>query len=176
MKKIITKCILLFSILTLVMVSCKKSPEFVNPVYVCECGSMAWQGDVFELLDANYIQPDTANFLSRRYYITAEVNLEGETQAHSVNMMLEVDSVDKESFFVEDDPDLLALIEEINFNDPLDTLVQYVPIAGGIEINPAILGGTEVVSFDFILKRWQNGTLVGFNVPFSGSFKVQVLF
>lgn len=174
MKK--TGFILLAGIAATVLVAgCKKSDEFVNPVYMCNCGVMNWLGSEYPLLGAHYIVPDTANPLSRRYYISAETSLEGELLTHNLNMRLEVDSVTKGVFYVEDDDDLEILVEEINYNDPIDTLVTYLPVDGVVSIAPALLGGTESVQFNLVLKRFYNGSLVGFEVPFSGNLSVNII-
>jgi hypothetical protein len=136
---------------------------------------MNWQGSAYDLLGAHYIVPDTANELSRRYYVSADATLEGEHLTHNLNMRLEVDSVIKGVFYVEDDPDLQILVEEINYNDPLDTLVTYLPVDGVVSITPALLGGPETVQYNLVLKRYYNGSLVGFEVPFSGNLTVNVI-
>lgn len=160
----------------IVFAGCKKSEEFVNPVHVCECGSLKWDGEEFQLLTANYVLSDTANFLSRRYYLSANVAVEGETETHNVNVILEVDSVDQSIFFVETAEDLFVRVENVNYNDPISVVRVFEPIQGQVLISPAILGGTETVSFNLILKENYNGNLVGFPVSFSGSFIVGVVY
>ena len=169
--------ILLFAALaSSVFPSCKKSSEFVNPVFTCDCGSLKWEGTEFEILTANYIQPDTANFLSRRYYISADVAGPGDTETHNVNMILEVDSVDQSIFFVETATDLVVRVENVDYNDPISSLRIFEPVQGQVVIHPAILGGTETVTFNFVLKENYNGSLVGFPVNFSGTFSVKVYY
>jgi hypothetical protein len=160
----------------IVFTGCKKSEEFINPVHNCDCGSLKWDGEEFQLLTANYIIPDTANFLSRRYYISANVGISGESDTHNINVVLEVDSVDQVNFFVETSEDLAVRVENVNYNDPITSLRLFEPVQGQVVITPAILGGTEKVSFNLVLKENYNGDLVGFPVNFSGTFYVGVVY
>lgn len=169
------KTVLVVIALSLTIVACKKTPDFVNPVYSCECGSMTWNGDEYQLALAEYINaPDTA-LLSRRYYATADVQLEDEFDAHNLNFTIEVDTVIKSVFFVDADPDLIIDIEEVNFNDPLLPVRDYQTTGGVVNIAANVLGGPETVSFDLIVKETFDGIPVGFDIPFSGSFTVEIV-
>jgi hypothetical protein len=156
-----------------VVVGCKKSEEFVNPVFQCLCGSITWYGEPFELLMAEYVLTNDTILVSRKYFVTADVTLEGETKAHNMYMTFEVDSVTQGTFFVGDN-DLTITMEEVNFNDPILPLRTFAPQEGALQIAPAIFGGTESVSFSFSVKEVFNGQPVGFDIPISGNLSVEV--
>jgi hypothetical protein len=164
--------------LTLLTLSgCQKNPEFVNPVYACGCGLLNWSGAEYPLLDANYIVPDSLEETSRRYYITSDVAVEGENAAHSVNVIIEVNDVLESVFYVGDDDEdaiLSVLIHEINDNDPILPLRTFVPVDGVVQIVPAILGGTETVSFNLVVRELYDGDLVGFEKSLVGNLSVYV--
>ena len=159
----------LISMLTLS--GCQKNPEFVNPVYACGCGALNWTGVEYPLLDANYIVPDSLEETSRRYYITSDVAVEG------VNVIIEVNDALESVFYVGDDDEdaiLNVLIHEINDNDPILPLRTFVPIDGVVQIVPAILGGTETVSFNLVVRELYDGDLVGFEKSLTGNLSVYV--
>lgn len=160
--------------LSAILFACKKTPEFVNPVYKCECGAINWNGTEYDLLMAEYIYPVDSNLLSRRYYATADVTLEGEYDAHNLNFTIEVDTVIEAIFFPEANPDVVITIEEVNFNDQLLPLREYSVESGIIEVQANVLGGPETVGFDFIVKETFEGIPVGFPLALSGSFVVEV--
>jgi hypothetical protein len=165
----------LISVLTLS--GCQKNPEFVNPVYACGCGTLNWTDVDYPLLDANYIVPDSLEETSRRYYITADVAVEGENAAHSVNVIIEVNDVVESVFYVgDDDEDAIVnvLIHEINDNDPILPLRTFVPIDGVVQIVPAILGGTETVTFNLVVRELYDGDLVGFEKSLKGNLSVYI--
>lgn len=152
---------------------CAKNEDFVNPVYECECGTITWQGAEYPLLLAEYIQPDDDNFLSRRYFLTADVRLEGEVEPHNLSIQLGTDSVDQVVQFIPDD-EVFNFFEEVNDNDQLLPYRTYVCTNGVVNFNPAFLGGRESVSFEMILRETVDGDTVGFDIPFSGSFSVTI--
>lgn len=154
--------------------ACKKSDEYVNPVFMCECGGLSWQGSPYDLLMSEYVQLDDDDLLSRRYYATADVTLEGELAAHNLNYQMDIDTVTQSVFFIAADT-IPFIVEEINYNDDLLPYRKFVAVDGIISIAPAILGGTESVAFDVILKEEFNGQLVGFDIPFSGSMAVEII-
>lgn len=171
MKKYIALSFVCF--LMMAFVACKKSEDFVNPVYACECGALTWEGESFPLLDASYILAAEDLPLSRKYYLTSDVRAENETETHSINVSFELDSVDHPIFYVPEDT-VAVLIEEINLNNELFPYRQYISTVGVINVNGAIFGGQESVSMDLILKELVNGTPVGFDISFKGNFSVNV--
>jgi hypothetical protein len=170
----------LFMALTIVLGACKKTPEYVPTPHACECGNLVWNGKDYPLLDAEHIRshPDTA--YSRRYYITANVALEGEEQTHSVNTWIEIPNVtmNTNGLYVIDvnsgDIEFSAHVDEFNLNDPFVALRKYGVRQGVVRVTPApMFGGSENVSFQFILGELNNaGNPVGPDVQYSGSFTV----
>jgi len=155
--------------------SCEKTPDYVQPVYLCGCGDMTWKGTNAQLNDANYILSDETEDLSRRYYVTANMIAEGEEEPHSVNLWIEIPNVEEGVFHVDDDTfEFTALAHEVNQNDPILPVREFLPIEGVITVSPAFLGGTETVGFNFIMRESYDGDLVGVQFGFSGSFTVNV--
>lgn len=152
---------------------CKKQDEFINPVYNCECGSIKWQGVDYPFQMAEYVLGDPDDILSRKYYLTADVRTEFETEPHQLNIQLGVDTVNHTPFFIPD-PDVLNWFEEINQNDALLPYRTYTSTVGLVNITPAILGGNERVSFEMIIREVVNGDTVGFEISTKGSFNVNI--
>ncbi|WP_306640028.1 hypothetical protein [Sanyastnella coralliicola] len=169
------KRVLFLGLLTIIIgaLGCAKNEEFVNPVYMCECGSVSWQGTAYPLQLAEYVQPDEDNFLSRRYYLTADIRLEGQTQPHTLAITLGTDSVDQVVQFIPADT-VFNLVEEIDQNSQLLPYRTYVCTNGVVNFNPAFLGGRESVAFEMILRETIGTDTVGFDIPFSGSFNVTI--
>ena len=155
-----------------ILFACKKSSEFVNPEYMCECGAVTWQGEQFQLLGAEYVLVNDTLPLSRQYYLTADVASEGVTTDHSLNIYFTLDSVNLGQFFIPQDT-LDVIIEEIDegADIPFKT---YTAVNGVVNANGAVFGGTESVSMDFVLQQTVNGVPVGFESSFRGNFKVNV--
>lgn len=159
---------------------CKKTPEYVPTPHKCECGTLNWQGAEYQLLDAEHIRTEEDSTYSRRYYITANVAIEGEEQTHNVNTWIEIPDVtahsnglyniDVNSSLVE----FLAKVDEFNLNDPFYSLRQYGVRQGVVRVSPApLLGGTESVSFQLILGELNSsGVMYGPDITYSGSFAV----
>jgi len=168
--------ILFVAVTSVLISSCKKSDDYLPVPYACNCGSMNWRSSVFQLLDANYILADSTVQLSRRYYITADVQKEGEELTHTISMDLEVPDVGDGIFYIDGTTiEFSATIQERNDNLMIRPYRLYRPTEGVIQVSPAFLGGSEPVSFNLVLKEVDDsGNLVGFEFPFSGSFKVRV--
>lgn len=164
---------LFFGALIVALWGCKKSEDFVNPVYMCECGELTWGGETYPLLLAEYVTLADSLPLSRRYYLTTDVRLEGEDESHNLNFTLELDSVNHPVFFVPNDT-VPNLLEEVNFNDDILPYRTFTTVNGVVEVNGAPLGGTETVSMEMLLKEVVNGDTVGFEIPFTGSFSVTI--
>ncbi|MGB0423294.1 MAG: hypothetical protein ACPGED_03180, partial [Flavobacteriales bacterium] len=157
---------IIFAVLSVVVFSCKKSSEFLNPVYMCNCGSLVWQSEAFTLNNAEYVLAHDTLPLSRQYYLTADVAAEGEVGTHSLNIYFDLDSADHPQFFIPDDT-VSVYIEEIDENAAIP-FKTYQAVNGVINVNGALLGGTERVSMDLILQQTTNGVPVGFEIPFKG--------
>lgn len=170
----------LFVVTAFVINGCKKTPEYVPTPHACECGTMNWQGKEYQLLDAEHIRTMADSTYSRRYYITANVALEGEERTHNVNTWIEIPNVLHTSngrFYIDsaiDTIEFAAKVDEFNLNDPFTSLRQYGVRQGVVTVSPAPLwGGTESVTFQFILGEFNgSGNMVGPDIPYSGSFSV----
>ncbi|NQX92597.1 MAG: hypothetical protein HRT74_10825 [Flavobacteriales bacterium] len=163
----------LITALTLIIfASCKKSEEFVNPEYMCECGNITWQGEQFPLLAAEYTRVNDSLPLSRRYYLTADVASETETETHSVNIYFDLDSIDQPEFFINLDT-VDVYIEEIDLNSDLP-FKTFTATDGIVNVNGAVLGGRETASMDLILRQTVGGAPAGLEFSFKGNFAVFV--
>ena len=171
---VMKKFLLFFSlVLGLAFVGCQKSEDFVNPEFMCECGSLNWNGQEYPLLMAEYVLEGEDLFLSRRYFLTTDIRLEGESKPHNLSFQLGIDSVDQAVLYIPADT-VFNLVEEVDQNDELFPYRTYTGTNGIVNVNPAILGGTESVSFQIILRETVNGDTVGFDIPFSGNFTVDI--
>lgn len=170
----------LFAVVALLFSACKETPDYEPNPYKCECGSLKWMDVDYDLLDAEHIRTDDYIPYSRRYYITANVALEGEEQTHSVNTWIEINDVLAHSngmYYIDavtDTVQFISKIDEFNLNDPFFSLRQYGVRQGVVQVKPApLLGGKESVSFQFILGEYNSaGMLTGPDITYSGSFDV----
>lgn len=165
---------------TFIFSGCKKTPDYVPEPHACNCGNLNWHGAEYPLLDAEHIRTDDTVPYSRRYYITANVALEGEELTHNVNTWIEIPdvlmnsnglySIDVNTGAVE----FMAKIDEFNLNDPFFNLRGYAVRQGVVRVSPApLLGGTETVSYQFILGELNSaGIPVGPDITYSGTFTV----
>ena len=165
--------IIIIVVAAITLFGCKKSEDFVNPVFMCECGSVNWNGTEYPLLMAEYVNPIDTNLLSRRYYVTADVTLEGELEAHNFNMTIELDTVTQQVFLLPGD-DVQIFAEEVNFNDPIQTVRTFQADGGVIQVAAAVLGGTESVNFNFTMQQTFDGIPFGVPIPVSGSMIVEI--
>lgn len=165
----------LLAVATFAFTSCQKNEEYIPEPYQCQCGDYSWNGASYQLLDANYIQTDEFEDLSRRYYITADIKSPTEILPHSVNLIIEIDNVEEGIFDLDEDTfEFSALAQEINQNDDLLPIREYLPVSGRVRVTPAFFGGTETVQFNLLLREFIDGDLVGAQLGFTGSFTVNV--
>jgi hypothetical protein len=165
--------------LVTVVASCRKTPDYVAAPYDCACGSLSWQGEEYPLLGTTYILTDSTNAKSRRYYITADVSLEGEVSTHGLSAWIEVPDIGNGGNFSIDaqtgENEFMAWVDEFNPNDPTDTLRQYVPVNAVVQIGAAPLaGGVETVNFQLTLNQLEEGEPVPGDINCSGSFTVNI--
>lgn len=159
--------------------SCKKTPDYVADPYKCKCGNLTWQDASYDLLGTSYILSDSLQLDSRRYYFTANVAIEGETQTHGLSVWIQIDSLLGGGLFRINPQlelnELIAHVDEFNLNDPIDTLRRYVPVNAAVSVAQApASGGIETVNFQLTLNQVINGIPVSGNVNCSGSFNVYV--
>lgn len=175
MKKILP---LLVLSLAIAFVGCYDANDFVNPVYNCECGTMTYNGTELPLKMAEAIVPDSANPLSRRYHLVADLRSDAEIEEHAaardLTVFLEVDTLDQNVFYIPADG-LPNLIQEIDRSDSLFGGVRdFVVTNGVVQVTPAYFGGPEPVTFQFEMREVLDGELVGFAVPLSGTFTADI--
>ena len=153
--------------------SCYESPEFINPVYHCECGEITLNGQPFELKMAEAVVWDSLQPLSRRYHLVADMRTEevvtAHAPAHDFTVTLEFNNINQPVFYIPADG-IANGMQEINHGDEFFPVRDYVATNAVITPTPALLGGPEAVAFEMVLKEVVNGSVVGFEIPFSGSF------
>lgn len=153
--------------------ACKKTEEFVNPEFMCECGVVKWNGIDYPLLMAEVVRTNPENPFSRRYYLTADVRLEGEVEPHNLNIQISIDTIGPGAFYIPEN-NVVTLFEEVNQNDELLPYRAYECTNGLVNVTPAILGGEERADYQMILREVVNGELVGFDESVSGDFQVTI--
>lgn len=157
--------------------SCYTSPEFVNPVYNCECGAVTLNGQELPLKMAEAVVWDSLQPLSRRYHLVADLRTADEVTAHApahdFTVMLEFDSINRPVFYVPADG-IVNGMQEINQGDDLFPVRDFIATNAIIQPAPAFLGGAETVSFEMLIKETVNGNPVGFEMPLNGTFVVNI--
>ena len=152
------------------LAGCKETEEYPNNAYQCLCGSMNWNGQNIELMDANYIQIWPDSLFSRRYYATADLRNHPLELANSVNVTIEIENVTNGPFFPELG-DAYVLVELIDFSAQ-NNVREFAPVEGVISVQPGLPGISEKVSYSFSLKEVINGDLVGFPISISGDMSI----
>jgi hypothetical protein len=150
--------------------ACKKTEEYPNNAYQCLCGSMNWQGQNIELMDANYIQIWPDSLFSRRYYATADLRNHPLELANSVNVTIEIEDITDGPFF----PELgeaYVLVELVDLSAE-NSVREFAPVEGVVSVQPGLPGISEKVSYSFSLKEIINGELVGFPISISGDMSI----
>lgn len=152
---------------------CYKGPEFINPVYICDCGQVEFNGKEMPLKMAEIVVPDSLEPLSRSYHIVADLRtaeqVDAHADAHDLTFHFSFEVLDDVVYYIQQD-DVLHTVQEINHGDPLIPIRTYQATDGSIVINPAYSGGEETVEFNLTLHESVNGSLVGLPVTMRGSF------
>ncbi len=173
--KNIWKITVLVLAISFAFAACKKSEEFVNPVFTCDCGSLNWNGTSFQLQMAEYVNPIDTSDYARTYFLTADVTSEDETETHNLNLSFEIENIINSPFLLAEQSIPFSL-EEINYNDPFFPMRRFVPYTGVITINPAIFGGTETVELNLLLNEVSSdGIVLNTEIPFNGSFSIEII-
>jgi hypothetical protein len=158
---------------TLVLSGCYESDEFVNPVALCECGSINFDGADYPLKMAEGFVFDETNVLSRRYHLVADMRSEAEVKshapAHDFTVFIEIDSINQPVYYLPQDL-VPHLMQQIDHSETLNPVADYTCTNGVFTANGAVLGGTESIAFEMLLREVVDGQQVGFEIPFSGSF------
>ena len=158
---------------------CYKSPEFINPVYDCECGNIGFNGSDYALKMAEAVVPDSLEPLSRSYHIVADLRtpeeVEAHLPAHELTFRMSFDVLDDVVYYVQQE-EVEHLVQIINQGDDLFPVRDFKATDGSIVIDRALSGGPEVVGFNLTIREWVDSTLVGLPIPFTGSFTGNVEF
>ena len=167
--------LLLPATMAVILAACSSSEDYLPPVDRCECGTLVLDGDSLEVLGAEfvYLQQEDSLF-SRRYFVTADARTPDENEEHAVSLILDVPNVQQGNLFYPANG-LFTQFDETNFNVAFDTTQTYRVTNGVASVLPAPLsGGEENVNIDFLIRREQNGELVGFERTLKGNFKLEI--
>ena len=166
-----------FSLLIVVLIgalaSCYKAPEFINPVYSCECGSVTFRDSLYNLKMAEAVVPDSLEPLSRSYHIVADLRtpeeVDAHVPAHDLTFHFSFPVLDALMYDIQQE-DIQYLVQVIKHVDNLPTIQDYIATAGTIEIDAASNGGEETVEFNLSIRESVDSILVGEPVAFTGIF------
>ena len=166
-----------FSLIVVALVGalagCYKAPEFINPVYSCECGSVTFGDSLYNLKMAEAVVPDSLVPLSRSYHIVADLRTPDEVDAHvpahDLTFHFSFPVLDDVVYYVQQE-DVQHLVQVINHGDDLFPIRDYKAIDGSIVINPAYNGGEETVEFNLTVRESVDSILVGLPIAFTGTF------
>jgi len=166
---------LVLSAAVLLLAACSTSEDYLPPAYRCDCGTLILDGDSLEVLGAEFVYlPGEDSLFSRRYFVTADAQTDGELKEHGVSLTLDVPNVQQGAIFYPDSG-VFTQVDETNFNVNFDTTQTFRITNGVASVMAAPLaGGEESVTLDFLIRRELDGELVGFERTLKGSFTVEV--
>ena len=166
---------LFLSAAVVLLAACSTSEDYLPPAYTCDCGTLVLDGDSLEVLGAEFVYlPGEDSLFSRRYFVTADAQADGEIQEHGLSLTLDVPNVQQGAIFYPDSG-VFTQVDETNFNVNFDTTQTYRITNGVASVMAAPLsGGEETVTLDFLIRRELDGELVGFERTLKGNFTVQV--
>ena len=170
-----TFSLLLPAALAVVLAACSTSEDYLPPAYSCDCGTLTLDGVSMPVLGAEFVYlPGADSLMTRRYFVTADARTEGDPQEHAVSLTLDVLNVQQGAIFYPDSG-VFTQIDETNFNVAFDT-TQTFRVTNGVAsvIAAPLSGGEEAVNIDFLIRREQDGELVGFERTLAGDFTVVV--
>lgn len=164
---------LLIAALVGALAGCYKAPEFINPVYSCECGSVTFGDSLYNLKMAEAVVPDSLEPLSRSYHIVADLRTPDEVDAHvpahDLTFHFSFPILDAVMYDVQQE-DIQHLVQVINHGDDLFPVRNFKATAGTININAASNGGEETVNFNLTVRESVDSILVGLPIAFTGTF------
>jgi len=157
------------------LAACSTSEDYLPPAYTCDCGTLVLDGDSLAVLGAEFVYlPGEDSLFTRRYFVTADAKTDGELQEHAVSLTLDVLNVQSGAIFYPDSG-VFTQVDETNFNVAFDTTQTFRITNGVASVMAAPLtGGEESVNIDFLIRREQDGELVGFERTLKGDFTVVV--
>jgi hypothetical protein len=165
-----------FSLLIVALIGalagCYKAPEFINPVYSCECGSVTFDDSLYNLKMAAVVVPDSLEPLSRSYHIVADLRTPEEVDAHvpAHDLTFHFSFPEVETVTYVQQEDIQHLVQVINHGDDIFPIRNYKATDGSIVINPAYNGGEETVEFSLSIRESVDSILVGLPIAFTGTF------
>ncbi len=167
--------LILPAIAAVLLTACSTSEEYMPPVYNCDCGTLVLDGDSLQVLGAEYVYLQQEDSLfSRRYFVTADAQSADESEEHGVSLILDVPNVQQGAIFYPAEG-VFTQVDETNFNVAFDTTQTFRITNGVASVMAAPLtGGEETVTVDFLIRREQNGELVGFERTLKGDFKLEI--
>jgi hypothetical protein len=158
--------------------ACKKTEPYPDNTHKCECGSLEWEGETYNLVAAHGILTDTIDFLARQYYISAEVSNDYGVNVKSINFRFTPGSTLFGQGYIDvTNPEIGTtphLIEVIDFKNKQNPVRRYMAISGEYFINYAPFGGTEKMNWSFQVREIVNNQMVGFPKPFKGNLIVTI--
>ena len=170
-----TLSLLLPATLAVFLTACSTSEDYLPPAYSCDCGTLTLDGVSMPVLGAEFVYlPGEDSLITRRYFVTADARNEEELQDHAVSLTFDVLNVQQGSIFYPDSG-VFTQVDETNFNVAFDT-TQTFRVTNGVAsvIAAPLAGGEEAVNIDFLIRREQDGELVGFDRTLAGDFTVVI--
>lgn len=164
-----------FIVLFLSVLSCKKTPEYVQEPYLCNCGNLSWAGASYPMLGVHQASADTLRPDYRRYHFSSDVRIEGEEKTHSISGWFVVENIAGGGQFITDlgAQQFSCEIDEYNLNGVPDTLKRFIPISGSLNISKAQAPGlSEGVTFQLTLGQIVDSTLSTGSISCSGDFSL----
>lgn len=159
--------------LIVALAGCYKAPEFVNPVYNCDCGTVTFGDSLYNLKMAEAVVPDSLVPLSRSYHLVADLRTADEVDAHvpahDLTFHFSFPVLDDVVYYVLQE-EVQHLVQIINQGDDLFPIRNYKATDGSIVINPAYNGGEETVEFNLSIRESVDSILVGLPIEFTGTF------
>ena len=157
------------------LAACSTSEDYLPPAYTCDCGTLVLDGDSLTVLGAEFVYlPGEDSLFTRRYFVTADAKTDGELKEHAVSLTLDVPNVQSGAIFYPDSG-VFTQVDETNFNVAFDTTQTFRITNGVASVMAAPLtGGEETVNIDFLIRREQDGELVGFERTLKGDFTVDI--
>ena len=157
------------------LAACSTSEDYLPPAYTCDCGTLVLDGDSLTVLGAEFVYlPGEDSLFTRRYFVTADAKTDGELKEHGVSLTLDVPNVQSGAIFYPDSG-VFTQVDETNFNVAFDTTQTFRITNGVASVMAAPLtGGEETVTIDFLIRREQDGELVGFERTLKGDFTVDI--
>ena len=152
---------------------CYKSPEFINPVYDCDCGSMVFVDSTYALKMAEIVVPDSLEPLSRSYHIVADLRTAEEIDAHvparDLTFSLSFDVCDDNVYYVQQ-VEVEHLVQLIDQGDDIYPVRNFKATDGYIEIDRQFGSGPEPVVLDLVVREWVDSSFVGSTIKFTSEF------